>query len=61
MDITLKKIELEKKHILDNLMQLYLHNISLSFPIDLIQIQVYINMMILKNILKMIIIRHFLY
>lgn len=34
MDITLKKIELEKKHILDNLMQLYLHNISLSFPID---------------------------
>lgn len=34
MDITLKKIELEKKHILDNLMQLYLHNICLSFPID---------------------------
>ena len=33
MDITLKKIELEKKHILDNLMQLYLHNISLGLPI----------------------------
>lgn len=34
MDITLKEIELEKKDILNNLMQLYLHNISLNFPID---------------------------
>lgn len=34
MDITLKGIELEKKDILNNLMQLYLHNISLNFPID---------------------------
>ncbi len=34
MDITLKKIELEKKDILNNLMQLYLHNISLNFPMD---------------------------
>ena len=34
MDITLKEIELEKKDILNNLMQLYLHNISLNFPMD---------------------------
>ena len=34
MDITLKEIELEKKDILNNLMQLYLHNISLSFPMN---------------------------
>jgi len=34
MGITLKEIELEKKDILNNLMQLYLHNISLNFPID---------------------------
>lgn len=34
MEITLKEIELEKKAILDNLMQLYLHNISLNFPMD---------------------------
>lgn len=34
MEITLKEIELEKKDILNNLMQLYLHNISLNFPMD---------------------------
>jgi len=34
MDIALKEIELEKKDILNNLLQLYLHNISLNFPID---------------------------
>ncbi len=34
MDIILKEIELEKKDILNNLMQLYLHNISLNFPMD---------------------------
>ena len=34
MDITLKEIKLEKKDILNNLMQLYLHNVSLSFPMD---------------------------
>lgn len=34
MDITLKEIELEKKDILNNLLQLYLHNVSLSFPMD---------------------------
>ena len=34
MDIKLKEIELEKRDILNNLMQLYLHNISLNFPMD---------------------------
>lgn len=34
MNITLKKIEIGKKEILNNLIQLYLHNLSLSFPID---------------------------
>ena len=34
MEIILKEIELEKKDILNNLMQLYLHNISLNFPMD---------------------------
>ena len=34
MDITLKEIELQEKDILDKLMQLYLHNISLYFPMD---------------------------
>ena len=34
MDIILEEIELEKNCIFDNLMQLYLHNISLSFPMD---------------------------
>lgn len=34
MNISLKEIELEKKDILNNLIQLYLHNISLYFPID---------------------------
>ena len=32
MNITLKEIKLDKKHILEKLIQLYLHNISLSFP-----------------------------
>lgn len=34
MDVTVKEIKLEKKDILDKLMQLYLHNISLNFPMD---------------------------
>lgn len=34
MDITLKEINFEKKEILNNLMQLYLHNISFNFPMD---------------------------
>lgn len=34
MDIKLKEISLNKKNILDNLIQLYLHDISLDFPID---------------------------
>lgn len=34
MNITLKEIKKEDKDILNNLMQLYLHNISLSFPMD---------------------------
>lgn len=61
MDITLKKIELEKKHILDNLMQLYLHNICLSFPIDFDSNTGIYKYDDIENILKMKIIRHFLY
>lgn len=34
MDITLNEIKIDKKDILDKLIQLYLHNISLYFPID---------------------------
>lgn len=34
MDIKLKEIKLNQQNILENLLQLYLHNLSLDFPIE---------------------------
>ena len=34
MDITIKEVEIGQKEVLERLLQLYLHNVSFSFPMD---------------------------